>query len=66
MLDDKIRREVKLPATQLQMNFCGNLEAISDCARSSPGRDLAGTAERRAAVFLKYQSLDAAADMSGA
>lgn len=46
------------------MNFCGNLEAISDCARSSPGRDLASTAERRATVFLKYQSLDAAADMS--
>lgn len=60
----KIRKEGKLPATEHQMYFCGNLEAMSDCARRSPGRDLAGTAERRAAVFLKYQSWDAAADMS--
>jgi len=45
------------------MNFCGNLEGIFDSARSSPGRDLASTAGRRAAVFLTYQSSDAAADM---
>lgn len=46
------------------MSVCGNLEAISACARSSLRRALASAAERGAAVFLKYQSLDAAADMS--
>lgn len=28
----KIRKEGKLPATEHQMYFCGNLEAMSDCA----------------------------------
>lgn len=61
----KLGEKLKLPATEHQMHFCGNLEAISACVCSSPGRDLASTARGgRAAVFLKCQSLDTAAAAS--